>query len=293
MNEVQLTWGDVGLLAIKVACQLPSDRESCIYPIPRAGVFAALMVQSAASLQKKFVHLVDTPQEATAYVDDIIDSGNTRLRTCRVHGEKPFFALYEKVSPGWVHFPWDNAMGDTGPEENVRRLLQYIGDDPTREGLAETPARVVRSYAELFSGYSVDPGSVIKTFKEDSCDEMVVVKDVEFYSTCEHHMLPFFGKAHIAYIPNGRVVGVSKLVRLLEVFARRLQIQERLCEQVTAALDTSLQPKGSACVLEAKHLCMTGRGVGKQHSVMVTSSLTGVFKDSSSQARQEFLSMVR
>ena len=152
---------------------------------------------------------------------------------------------------------------------------------------------MIRSYAELFGGYGQKPEEVVKVFEDDVCDEMVVVRGVEFHSTCEHHFLPFFGKAHMAYIPDGRVMGVSKLVRLLEIFSRRLQIQERLCEQVTEALDEYLKPKGSACVLEAQHLCMTGRGVRKQGSVMVTSSLTGVFRESGNAARQEFLSVVR
>lgn len=293
MNRKHFSWSDVHGMAMALTDRLSPTAVTLAYPVPRAGLFAGLALQAAAAKDGKTVVLVDDPYRADIYVDDIVDSGNTRLRMYRLHGEKPFVALHTKVDEGWVHFPWDTAESSAGPEDNVRRLLQYIGDDTGREGLLETPQRVVRSYQELFGGYKIDPQTVFKVFDDGACDEMVVVKDAEFYSTCEHHMLPFFGKAHIAYIPNGRVVGVSKLVRLLEVYARRLQIQERLCEQVTSALDQYLKPKGSACVLEAKHLCMTGRGVGKQNSVMITSSLTGVFKDPSSQSRQEFLSMVR
>ena len=177
-------------------------------------------------------------------------------------------------------------------DDLIRQLVELIGDDPDREGLRETPNRVVRSFYELFGGYRQKPEDVIKVFEDDSCDEMVVIRGIEFYSTCEHHLLPFFGKAHIAYVPNGRLIGASKLVRLLEVFSRRLQIQERLCEQVTGALDQYLKPKGSACVLEAKHFCMIARGVGKQGSEMVTSSLTGVFRDRVG-ARQEFFDIIR
>jgi GTP cyclohydrolase I len=215
---------------------------------------------------------------ATAYIDDIVDSGKTRSQ----FSDKPFFALVDKQEEhidGWVTFPWERMSGEEqGPVENVRRLIEFIGDDPNREGLKETPDRVLKSYGELFSGYKQDPSEVLKLFEDDTCDEMVVLKDIEFYSVCEHHMLPFFGKALIAYIPKGRVVGISKLVRLLEVFSRRLQIQERLCEQVTTALDDRLKPKGSACILEATHFCMTSRGVQKQHSKMITSSLTGAFR---------------
>ena len=193
----------------------------------------------------------------------------------------------------WWEFPWERMADETaGPEENVRRLIEFIGDDPSREGLLATPTRVLRSYGELFSGYHQNPEEVLTIFEDGACDEMVAVRNVEFYSVCEHHMLPFFGKAHVAYIPDGKVIGVSKLVRILEVFTRRLQIQERICQQITSTLDELLKPKGSACILEARHLCMTARGVQKQHSEMVTSSLTGVFLERGNDARQEFLSMV-
>ncbi len=173
----------------------------------------------------------------------------------------------------------------------IKCLLEYIGEDPDREGLRDTPERVVNSYTELFSGYNIDPASVLKTFEDGACDELVVLKGIEFSSCCEHHMLPFTGIAHIGYIPDGRIVGISKLARLLEVFSKRLQVQERLTVQVTKALDEYLKPLGSACVVEATHLCMVCRGVRKS-ATMVTSSLTGVFRDEPS-ARAEFLSIVR
>lgn len=173
-------------------------------------------------------------------------------------------------------------------EQAVRTLLSYLGEDPDREGLRETPARVVRSYAELFAGYLQDPATLFKTFDGERYDELVVVRGVEVWSTCEHHLLPFFGRADVAYIPNGRVIGLSKLARLVEVFARRLQVQERLTTQVTAALDEYLKPRGSACVVTARHLCMCSRGVQKQHSEMVTSSLTGAFREDP-RTRAEFL----
>ncbi len=174
---------------------------------------------------------------------------------------------------------------------HIKELLRYIGEDPDREGLRDTPERVVNSYVELFSGYNVDPASVFKTFEDGACDELVVLKGIPMSSVCEHHMLPFVGIAHIGYIPNGRIVGISKLARLLEVFSRRLQVQERVTVQVTQALDEYLKPLGSACVIEASHLCMICRGVQKT-ATMVTSSLTGVFRDDP-KARSEFLSIVR
>ena len=170
----------------------------------------------------------------------------------------------------------------------IRTILTLIGEDPDREGLKETPDRVFRSYAELYSGYHQDPATVFKTFEDGTCDEMVILKGVSFASTCEHHLLPFFGEAHIAYIPKGRIIGLSKLARLLDIFSKRLQVQERLTTQITAALDEHLKPKGAACIIQASHLCTCIRGVKKPSSKMVTSSLTGVFKDDY-RARSELL----
>lgn len=176
--------------------------------------------------------------------------------------------------------------------QDVKNLIEYLGDDPNREGLRETPKRVILSYDHLFSGYGQRVEDVLKVFEDDTSDQMILLKEIEFYSTCEHHMLPFFGKAHIAYIPNGKVVGISKLARILEIFSRRLQIQERLAQNVTEALMTHLNPLGAACLLEAQHFCMTSRGVQKQNSIMVTSSLEGVFRENAS-VKAEFLALIK
>lgn len=176
-------------------------------------------------------------------------------------------------------------------EQIVRAMLMAIGEDCTRPGLMETPERVAKSWLELYAGYKINVPALFKTFTEP-CDELVLLKDIEFYSTCEHHMQPIVGKAHIAYIPKDKVIGISKLARLLDAFARRLQIQERIGQQVTTALDKHLAPLGSACIIEAKHFCMCARGVNKQNSVMLTSSLTGVFREGLG-ARAELMSMLR
>jgi len=162
-------------------------------------------------------------------------------------------------------------------KDNIIALLKHIGEDPEREGLLETPKRILKSFKHLYSGYSKKPEDIMKVFDSETYDQIVLLKDIEMFSMCEHHMLPFIGKAHIAYIPDGKVLGISKLARLLEIYARRLQIQERIGEQVTTALMEHLAPKGAACIIEAKHLCMQMRGVEKQHSMMVTSSLKGAF----------------
>jgi len=176
------------------------------------------------------------------------------------------------------------------PEGAVRCLLKFIGEDPGREGLKDTPSRVLRSYSELFSGYFQDPASVIRTFEDGTCDEMVILRGSEMWSMCEHHMLPFFGQAHVAYVPDRKIIGISKLARLVEIYSRRLQVQERLTTQITAALDEHLKPRGSACVIEATHLCMACRGVRKS-TTMITSSLTGVFRQP--EVRAEFFHLTK
>lgn len=172
----------------------------------------------------------------------------------------------------------------------VRTMLHLIGEDPDREGLKDTPERVLRSWEELFGGYQADVGKILSTeFSKDGYDEMIVCRDIEFYSTCEHHLQPFFGTAHVGYIPNKTIVGLSKLARLVDAFARRLQIQERLTEQIACALEEHLTPIGTGVVIEAKHFCMICRGVRKQNSIMVTSSLKGAMRDG---ARAEFLRLI-
>lgn len=175
----------------------------------------------------------------------------------------------------------------------MKKIIRQIGDDPEREGLRHTPDRIIQSFKELYSGYSAEPiADLFTTFMNDCYDEMVLLKNVEFYSMCEHHMLPFFGKAHIAYIPKDKIVGISKLARLLEIYTRRLQIQERIGFQVTNAITAYLAPLGAACILEAQHFCMISRGVQKQHSIMITSSLTGVFLEKP-EAREELIKLIK
>ena len=179
-------------------------------------------------------------------------------------------------------------------EEAVRTLLRYIGDDPDREGLRDTPRRVVKSYAELYGGYQHDPEEVLgRTFEEVAgYDDIVLVRDIPFFSHCEHHMVPIIGKAHVAYLPDGRVLGLSKIARTIDIFARRLQTQETMTAQIANAIDEILQPKGVAVLIEADHMCMAMRGVQKIGSSTMTTTFTGTFKhDPREQAR--FMSMLR
>jgi GTP cyclohydrolase I len=187
-------------------------------------------------------------------------------------------------------------MDESGPgsqiPEAIRTLLSEIGEDPDRAGLAGTPDRVRRMYAELTDGYAADPDALLnKAAFEVDYDEMVVVRDIEFYSLCEHHLLPFFGRAHVGYLPRGRVIGLSKIPRIVDMYAHRLQVQERMTQQVATFLMERLDPKGVGCVIEGTHLCTVMRGVRKQHATMVTSSMLGTFRRDA-RTRSEFLTFI-
>ena len=178
-------------------------------------------------------------------------------------------------------------------EAIYRELLRRVGEDPARDGLLKTPDRMERALQYLTTGYQQSPTEILRGALFDvDYDEMVIVRDIEFYSLCEHHMLPFFGKAHVAYIPQGKVIGLSKVARLVDVFARRLQVQERMTRQVAESIVDAIAPQGVAVILEAQHLCMMMRGVEKQGSMTTTSAMLGAFKDQP-QTRNEFLSLVR
>jgi GTP cyclohydrolase IA len=178
-------------------------------------------------------------------------------------------------------------------EDLMREILIRLGEDPDREGLTRTPERVHKAYQFLTRGYREDPEALLReALFTVSYDEMVIVKDIEMFSLCEHHMLPFFGKVHVAYIPNGKVIGLSKIPRLVEVFSRRLQIQERLTTQIAETIQKTIEPQGVGVVIEARHLCMMMRGVEKQHSAAVTSSMLGSFR-AEEETRAEFLSLIR
>jgi len=183
-------------------------------------------------------------------------------------------------------------LKDFSTQDLYRELLLRIGEDPTRDGLTATPGRVEKSMAFLTKGYQEDPNQILRgALFEVDYDEMVIVKDVEMFSLCEHHMLPFFGKVHVAYIPKGKVIGLSKIARLVEIFARRLQVQERMTRQIADAIQEAISPQGVGVVIEARHLCMMMRGIEKQNSSTVTSAMLGCFHQK--ETRSEFLSLVR
>nr|WP_240464096.1 GTP cyclohydrolase I FolE [Paenibacillus apiarius] len=188
-----------------------------------------------------------------------------------------------------------NKKVDTNREQieyHVKEILKLVGEDVEREGLLETPARVTRMYEEIFAGYEVDPRDVLGVTFDERHEELVIVKDITYYSQCEHHMAPFFGKVHIGYIPSGKIAGLSKLARLVEAVSRRLQVQERITSQIADIMDEVLQPHGVMVVVEGEHLCMCARGVKKPGSKTVTSAVRGIFRSDAAQ-RAEFLSLIK
>jgi len=301
--QIKLTHESVGALVSALAHQMrqyddqrihanDSIRPLKVYPVPRGGVPVAYALGSLIRMT-----VVDTPAEADCFVDDLIDSGATCERYCDEYPERPFFALIDKREEGpyhgqWVVFPWE--VTDSGADESgtdvVVRLLQLVGEDPEREGLAETPARVVKAWRHWCSGYGKNAKDILKVFEDgaERYDQMVLVKDIPIYSHCEHHLAAIIGTASIAYIPNGKIVGLSKLSRLADMFARRLQVQERLTDQIADALVEHLQPVGVGVLVKARHLCMESRGVCQQGHHTVTTALRGAIKNDE-QARSEFL----
>lgn len=298
-------------LAMQAAKQIvPGDDNptgvATVYAIPRGGIPAAYAMRAYSNF-----HMVDDPVHADFIVDDIYESGATMERVIadavarRLPAGRKFMGprneppkpviLVDKRLPEfkgqWIVFPWEETAAK-GVEDHFVRILQYVGEDPQRGGLIETPARAAKAWLEWCSGYGQDPAAILKCFEDgaEGYNEMVVVKDIPFYSKCEHHMADIFGTATIAYIPDGKVVGLSKLSRVLDAFARRLQVQERLTAQVADCLMEHLTPKGVGVVIRARHMCMESRGVRQQGHHTVTSALRGVIYDGA--ARQEFLSLV-
>ena len=260
-----------------------------LYGVPRGGIPVAYLVGQKSSI-------VEVPYDASLIVDDIIDSGRTRDRYKEKYPHIRFLALADYLEPKrvpgqWIVFPWEVGDKDESATDIVTRLLQYIGEDPNREGLWETPDRVMKAWKEWTSGYELDASKVFKCFLDggEKYDEMVVVKDLPFYSHCEHHLAPFFGTATIAYLPDQRVVGLSKLGRVLNVYAKRLQVQERLTVQVADAIQDNLKPKGVGVLVKARHLCMESRGLATQGHITITSALRGIFLESD--VRQEFFTI--
>jgi len=273
-KKVAITWDDI----YKRIDLL--DKNKKYYGIKRGGMVMAGLTKSA----------VQEVSEADIIIDDLYDSGTTYRKWKKLYPDKEFVFVYDKrkeYKNTWLEFPWEEA-GEIEVQENVTRLLEYFGEDCTREGLQDTPKRFIKFFDEFLN----PPKWNCTSFESEGYDEMIVQTDIPFHSLCEHHIAPFFGVGHIAYIPNKRIVGLSKLARTLETFARRLQNQERITQQVAEFLEKELQPLGVAVVIKAKHMCMEMRGVKKHNTFTTTSKMTGTFRDDN-KARQEFLNLIK
>jgi GTP cyclohydrolase I len=252
-----------------------------------------------SSLFPERIEAADDPELAAVIVDDIVDSGRTQEVWRQRYPDKPFFSLHLKDDPSqWVVFPWEKQEGCDGSLSSgmdiATRLLEYIGEDPKREGLLKTPERFAKAWQHWTSGYKQDPAEILHSFADgaEKYDEMILLRDVPLWSFCEHHLAPFFGVAHVAYVPNDRIVGLSKVSRLVSIYSHRLQVQERLTNQVADALQNGLEPKGVAVLIECRHTCMESRGIHQAGITTSTCALRGVFKDDA-KAREEFLSGAR
>lgn len=268
-NRRLITWKEIEERVGKL------DPTKKYYGVPRGGQYISAMLNP-----------VMTPEEADIIVDDLIDSGATMERYKRF--KKPFIGIFDKrkeMQGQWLVFPWEQH--ETPVEDNITRVLQYFGQDPNREGLRETPKRYIKFLKEFLN----PPEFNFTTFDSEGMDEMIIQNNIPFYSLCEHHIAPFFGTAAIAYIPNGSIVGLSKLARTLEYYSRGLQNQERITNQVAERLQKELNAKGVAVVIKAQHLCMAMRGVKKHDTWTTTSKMTGAFRDDLN-ARNEFLNLI-
>lgn len=304
MNDTHvISLGEVSSAAEHVAAILEGrfshGQPLRIYAIPRGGISGAGFLLHQLGKLRRTAVLTSSPEQADVVFDDLVDSGATMARY--TSGFKiALFSKREDMPCGcnlpphrWVVLPWELNTQHSA-DDIPRRLLQFIGENPERGGLKETPARFLKAWAEWTDGYKKNPASVFKVFEDgaEEADALIVVKDIPVYSHCEHHLAPFFGIAHIGYIPNGKIVGLSKFSRLVDVFAHRLQVQERLTNQIADAFEECLAPRGVAVVLACRHLCMESRGIQRQGSITKTSAMRGLLRDDHA-ARAEFMELLK
>lgn len=279
-SKYSLTWLDFQSLCHELCEKIDWTKYDSIFPVIRGGVYPAIELSMLAD-----VHIVWEPSTTSLVVDDICDSGQTIKRfldqgldvaTLFHKGRCDAPTYYAVETQKWIVFPWESPKDI---EDSVRRQIEYIGENPNRCGIEETPRRVVKSWTELYAGYQQNPKEILsKRFQVERKNaelSPVILREIEFQSTCEHHLLPFLGTVTIGYLPKNEVVGISKLARLVECFSRRLQIQERMCEQIADAIQTELDPLGVFVKARAKHLCMVARGVREKHAEMESIAVRG------------------
>lgn len=305
----EISWEEWQSLCIKLGDTLMNNGIIYLYPVPKNGAYIVLTLNQFASFRNHFIILNEPiikyegqTFENTCIIDDIIDSGKTLkqyegflkavifLKNSEINKDKIDFFVEPDFENNWIKFPWEK---ENDVEDNIIRMIEYIGENPQREGLKDTPKRVIKSWQELYAGYKQKPEDILTVFEDyGNYDEMITLKSIKGYSTCEHHLLPFEFECSVSYIPDGKVIGVSKIARLVEMFGRRLQVQERMTSEIAETLQEYLKPKGVAVRIEGQHLCMTARGIKKQECKMVTTKLTGVFMENE-KARKEFFDTIR
>lgn len=298
MQQLKITIDEVCMKAEMVSRTIKkhlNGTPAVMYGIPRGGIPAAFAVAMCMPAR-----ITNNPAEANILIDDLIDSGATRDRYLAQYPKAAFFTLFDKTLPWinkktWLVLPWEETESkDDSATDIVTRLLQYIGEDPTREGLKDTPERVLKAWKEWAIGYELDAGDILKTTFENGTtyDEMVIVHNVPVISKCEHHLADVIGHAHVGYIPTDKIVGLSKLARVVDMYARRLQVQERMTMQIADALMTHLDPLGVGVIVRANHGCMSTRGVKIHGSTTTTSAMRGALLEKPA-AREEFINLCR
>lgn len=306
MKTKEITWNDVYLL-VKSWANLITNEFDVVVGISRGGIVPALMLANTVATPFKVVDpfveggLKEFAGKKIIIIDDIEDTG----ATLRFFGEQAHkYGLVDFMSKvivkrskgdeAWYVFPWETECDTVGGREQATvAILRSIGENPMREGLKDTPKRVAKMWGDLTTGYQQKPTEIMRTdFSSEQYDEMIVLKDIRYFSTCEHHLLPFYGKVHFAYIPEKKIVGVSKIIRLIDVFSRRLQVQERMTMQIGQTFEEIVKPKGVGIVVEGLHLCMMLRGVKRENPMMKTSYLGGVLRNKP-EAREEFLKLIK
>lgn len=296
MSElINISIEEIEKRAREVAAKYEGRQFRYIYGVPRGGITPAAIIATHLDIP-----LTNSPHpDSTLVIDELIDNGTTLQKYqdegyitdalyMKSHSPK-HLAPNAQLLDGWLIFPWE-VGNEIGPETAVQRILEWIGEDPTRDGLLDTPKRVTKAYREMTEGYREDPAKILGVTFDVDYDQMVTLKDIPFVSLCEHHMLPFEGTASVAYIPKGRVVGLSKLARVVDTFAKRLQVQERLTQEIANAINTHVEAQGVGVIIKSRHTCMCYRGI-KKNGVMVTSVTLGLMRTDLA-ARTEFLSLV-
>lgn len=292
-RSIKLTWDIIFKQADEILNRIfetypdiDSDNPLWIYGIPRGGQVVAGVLGYCTDKLK----VSDKPDKADIIVDDLYDSGSTFKQWKEKYPQSDFYFLFDKRQSSfanvWLEFPWERE-GKKEVEDNVRRILEYLGEDTNREGLIDTPKRYIKFWNEFLSPPDFNP----TTFSAEGYDQMIIQSNIPFYSVCEHHLAPFFGQGYIAYLPDKKIVGLSKLARTLDKFSRRLQNQERITNEVVDYLMEVLEPKGVGCVLKAQHMCMEMRGVKKHNTFTTTSALRGVFLDKP--IKDEFIKLIK